>query len=104
MADDANYEAAVSDARKRLLSALKAQPMDMMQVGFAAYVNGCLQSARVDALTELYLNPPNATFTLDDALQAAFARAMNRMAEAFEAQAPKIRVASGLPSAIARGN
>lgn len=86
----------VAVARGRLLGIMRQVPMDPMQTGFAAYINGVLQSARVDALVDLYLHPPNATWTADEALQAAFIKAMNNISDALEANNRKIQVAGSV--------
>lgn len=84
----------MAQAQKRLYEAAMKQPgLNQASFGISAYINGVLQSARVDALIELYLNPPNATWSPQEALDAALLRALNAKADQLEKQIPVIQTA-----------
>lgn len=84
----------MAQAQKRLYEAAMKQPgLNQASFGISAYINGILQSARVDALIELYLNPPNATWSPQEALDAALLRALNAKADQLEKQIPVIQTA-----------
>lgn len=81
-------------AQKRLYEAAMKQPgLNQASFGISAYINGILQSARTDALTDLYLNPPNETWTKQEALDAAILRALTAKAEQLESQIQHVQVA-----------
>lgn len=84
----------LADAQKRLYEAAMKQPgLNQASFGISAYINSILQSARVDALIELYLNPPNGTWTAQEAVDAAILRALKAKAEQLEQQIPVIQTA-----------
>lgn len=91
-------------SRKRLLNAIRMQPMDMTQCGLAAYINGVLQSARVDALTELFLAPAIPEADRKDAIETAFVKAMDKISDVLEANAKQIMVAGQAPGKLIRPN
>ena len=84
-------------AQQRLAQACMQLPMQPLAAGISAFVNSMILSARVDAIVELLKEPPNATWTFQDALDAALARHCNQRAEQLETQAKeaasKIQVA-----------
>ena len=86
-------------AQERLAKACTAMPMNPMGAAISAYVSGALASARIDALTDLFLNPPNATWDRQEALDAAIVRHLTRRAEQLEADALKARNALQVASA-----
>ncbi len=85
----------IQTAQQRLAAAALKQPtLNPTSFGVSAYVNGILQSCRIDALVDLYLNPPNETWTRQEALDAALVRALNAKADLLEAEASRIQVAA----------
>lgn len=86
-------------AQERLAKACTAMPMNPAGAAISAYVNGTLASARIDALTDLFVNPPNASWDRQEALDAALIRHLNRRAEQLEAEAVKARNALQVASA-----
>lgn len=86
-------------AQQRLAKACTAMPMNPVGAAISAYVNSTLASARLDALSELFVNPPNATWDRQEALDAALARHLNRRAEQLESEAAKAHSALQVASA-----
>lgn len=82
-------------AQKRLASAAMKQPgNNPLSFAISAYVNGLLMSCRVDALADLYLNPPNETWNKQEAFDAAVLRALTAKADQLEANTQTIAIAS----------
>lgn len=85
----------LQEAQERLSKACLAQPMNPAGAAISAYVNSILCSARLDALIEVTLNPPNASWTKEEALDAAIVRHLNQKAEQLESQALQMQLAAG---------
>ena len=86
-------ETPLQAAQKRLTQACLQQPLSPQGAAISAYINTTILSARVDALQELWLNPPNGTWTPEEALEAAITRRLLTKAEQLEAavrEAPRI--------------
>lgn len=84
----------LATVQKRLYEAAMKQPgLNQASFGISAYINGVLQSARTDALVDLYLNPPNATWSPQEAWDAALLRALTAKAEQLEANIQQIQIA-----------
>lgn len=79
--------------QQRVAQAALAQNMNPQGAALSAYVNGILQTARLNALQEILVNPPNATWSMQEAIDAAVARHLTQTAEALEAQAQRPRIA-----------
>lgn len=105
-------ESPIQIAQKRLADAAMGVPMNAQGAAMSAYVNGVLQAARIDALQDLWMNPPNATWSKEEAYSASLLRALGERAEALEAKAvemkaqlaareSKIEVASAMPGSAA---
>lgn len=86
-------------AQERLAKACISMPMHPMGAAISSYVSGALASARIDALTDLFLDPPNASWNRQEALDAAIVRHLNRRAEQLEADALRARNALQVASA-----
>lgn len=84
-------------AQNRVAKAALMQPMNPNQAAISAYVNTILQSCRLDALTELWLNPPNGSWTPQEALEDAIVRALNKKAEMLQSALNAIQVPQGAP-------
>lgn len=78
-------------AQQRLAHACTAMPMNPVGAAISAYVNSTLASARIDALCDLWVNPPNGSYDRQEAMDAALVRHLNRRAEQLEADAVKAR-------------
>ena len=87
----------IEAAQKRLARAALAQQMNPAGAGISGYVNSLMLRAKLDALTECYINPPNATWTLKDYLEAATLRHLNQKAQELEDQALRMSLAQGTP-------
>ena len=89
----------LAEAQERLKKALMSQPIDITQVAAGAYINSALQSARIDALQELFLNPEpeNASWSRKEQLEAAIARALNVKSEQVESHAQRVQIAQKTP-------
>lgn len=84
----------LAEAQKSLAQAAMKQPGDPVSFGISAYVNGLLVSCRVDALVDLYLNPPTGeSCTKQEAFDAAVLRAVKAKTEQLEANTVRIQVA-----------
>lgn len=105
-------QSALQAAQERLADAAMGIPMNPQGAAMSAYVNGALQSARIDALVELWVSPPNATWSKAEAYEAALLGALSQRAEVLEAKAieakeqieaasRKIEVASAMPGSVA---
>lgn len=92
-------------AQNRLAKACMGLGVNPASAGISGFLNSILLAARLDALAEVVLNPPNATWTLPESFEAATARHMNLKAEQLESQAakPQIQVA-GADSRLGRPN
>ena len=94
-------EEEIHAAQVRLKDAALAQPMSPQGASISAYLNTILVSCRIDALIDLWLHPPNASWTKEEALDAAMLKALTSRAEALESAAAAarsaIQVASSLP-------
>lgn len=90
-------ETPLQAAQNRLAKAALLQPMNPNQAAISAYINSILQTCRLDALTELWLAPPNSTWTPQEALDAAILRAVIARAEALESVANAVQIASASP-------
>lgn len=90
-------ETSLQTAQNRVAKAALMQPMNPNQAAISAYVNTILQSCRLDALTELWLNPPNGSWTPTEALEDAIVRALNKKAEMLESAVSGIQVAQTTP-------
>ena len=66
-------------------------PMNAQGAAMSAYVNGVLQSARIDALVELWSAPPNATWSKAKAYEAALLGALGQRAGDLEARAAAMK-------------
>lgn len=99
-----DYATAMQAAQQRVAAACMKLPMDPAAAGISGFVNSMLAHARIDAVVELMRTPPNATWTFQDALDAAIARECHKRAEQLEEQAReatrKIQVANQLPDII----
>ena len=89
-----------------------AMPMNPQGAAMSAYVNGILQSARVDALVELWTTEPNATWSRQEAYQVALLGALRQRTEQVKAKtaeamrqieenSKRIEVASAMPGSVA---
>lgn len=89
-------------AEHRLMKALQQQPLDPVQAGVAGYLNGAVQSCRIDALEDLFLNPPDPSVPRADALEAAYLSAVTKKAEQIEQLlgGPRIQLAKDVRSAL----
>lgn len=90
-------ETPLQNAQNRVAKAALAQPMNPHQATIGSYINGILQSARITALTELWLNPPNDTWTRQEALNAAILKALNEIADRLEQSAQAVQIAQAQP-------
>lgn len=90
--------AEIMQAQLELRNIAMGQNMNSSQAGISAYVNSLLASCRLDALTELFVSPPNATWTREQALDAAILRALRyraaSMSAQIEAERSRIQVAT----------
>lgn len=93
-------ESALERAQRRLAQAALTQPMNPASAAISAYVNGMLQSARVDALTDVIANPPNGSWTMQEAIDAAVIQHLTKKAEELEAQALRMKLAQPAPASI----
>jgi hypothetical protein len=86
-------------AQERLVKAAQVQMLqgNPAQIAMSAYLNGILQSCRVDALVKLHVEPPNESWTPLEALNAAYLRAMTEKAEMLEKANTQIQVAQSTP-------
>lgn len=85
----------LEEAQRKLAKAAMKQPgNNPLSFAISAYVNGLLMSCRVDALVDLYLNPPNDTWTKQEAFDAAVLRAVLAKTEQLEANVQSIAIAS----------
>lgn len=83
--DQAIPETPLGAAQKRLTEACLKQPLSPQGAAISAYINTTLLTARLDALQELWLNPPNGTWTHEEALEAAIVRRLTSKADQLEA-------------------
>jgi hypothetical protein len=93
-------ETPLQAAQQRLVKAAMQQRMDPIQAGLSAYINSMLQSVRLSALIEVYLAPQNATWTAQEALDAAILRNLTQLATDLENRASAIHVAQGVPEIV----
>lgn len=84
-------ESPLQAAQKRLADAALGVPMNPQSASIAAYVNGILQSARVDALVELHITPPNASWSREEAYEATLLRALTDRALTLELKAEEVK-------------
>lgn len=85
----------LEEAQRKLAKAAMKQPgNNPLSFAISAYVNGLLMSCRVDALVDLYLNPPNDTWSKQEAFDAAVLRAVFAKTEQLEANAQAIAIPS----------
>jgi hypothetical protein len=100
---DQDAEAELSAAQRRLLEAIKKQPLDPTGAAISAYANSVLQSARVDALAITLLEPQNGSWgSPKEAYESNLVAALNRLADALEANASRVQTAPA--SILARPN
>lgn len=106
MSESTSPPSLLEQAQQRLANAALKQPMHPAGAAISAYVNGMLQSARIDALVDVLANPPNTTWSMAEAIDAAIVRALTRKAEELETQALKAQLLQPAASAsiIARSN
>jgi hypothetical protein len=76
-------------AQARLARAATQMPMHPVAGAISAYVNSTLASARMDALTELWLTQPEGD--KQEALNAALIKHLNRRAEQLEGEATETK-------------
>lgn len=92
-------------AQERVCKAILRQPMNPMGAIIAAYTNAVLNSARVDALVNVYLNPPESPASRQVAYEAYLLAALEALESAFEQNASVIQAPNGnTPPIVARVN
>ena len=91
MDDKPVEDSPIQIAQKRLADAAMGLPMNAQGAAMSAYVNGVLQSARIDALVELWSAPPNATWSKAEAYEAALLGALGQRAGDLEARAAAMK-------------
>lgn len=112
MTEEHTETSQIEVAQQALADAAMGVPMNPSGAAMSAYVNGILQSARVDALVELWWAPPNATWSREEAYNAALLGALHErtkmliakgeeLKKQIEAQRSKIEVASTMPGSVA---
>jgi|HubBroStandDraft_6_1064221.scaffolds.fasta_scaffold972795_1 hypothetical protein len=106
IAPDEPTDTPMDVASKRLARVALSQPMNPTSAAVSAYVTAVMTAAKVRALCMLYVEPPNSTWTAQEALDAAITRSMNECSEeiektvqqAREAAAHKIQLVDSLPA------
>lgn len=88
----------MESAQQRLAQAALKQPMHPGGAAISAYLNGMLQSARIDALIEVMVDLPNGN-QMQEAIDAAIVRHLNKKADELENQALKMTLAQSVTDA-----
>lgn len=86
----------LQQAQQRLADVCLKQPMDG-KIMVVSFINVMLQSAKIAALTELMLEPTNATWTTQERYDSLLTKHLGEVASTLESvsQQPRIALASG---------
>jgi hypothetical protein len=87
----------LQSAQQRLVDLAMKQPMNGTAL-ISAFVNGLLQSAKINALTDMVMDDGNATWTKQERLESLLIHHLGIVADQVESasQQPRIAIASGL--------
>jgi hypothetical protein len=104
MTDETPEPSALQSAQQRLAHVCMQTFGNPQGAAISAFVNSMLLCARLDAALEVLFGPPaNASWTQQEALEAAIARHMNAKADQLDSQVTKARImAPGNGAALIR--